>query len=644
MQLDPNFEPIPVVFAPSQQRGHDVAVYIFPHDHSLCYEFFFHCRSVDKKTQTYLCCGCKALRARDKNRYRQPMASCKLRDGHFITDPMNPFRPHFCMPRSTPQATTRRLIIERCNELRAGPCKKATRNVVEEILSDITSPKFDAFPIRERRVMVEQIASPYGNTRENIRRTLQRNQRRGLNPPPPRPRLTGKTKATKSTVKIEVPSPEYERTISPSTSVLRFPSTVVPRRFVCIEPIRTLIFMDVACTHLPPLYKEAQRRCVPQLLEDSAACTNNLKRLIMETQPEELPRITEMTFMSIPREVFTRGQRTVQSLMQESPDQSFVLRLSANIRTCQLNPELTKEEWLTVHTGKSSDSSVVCRPFDDLELKSTFMQEWPSIREFLDACPKPACLIAHNGMSFDFRALYGELSRCGFLEKGLGIPKGVVFVDSTLAIREIEQDFFNEVSDATKELASRKAVENVAAYEDIVSESGEHTIPASGSGEPTTAVETAATSSTPTLKDVLKESDIDVLNDSNIDVVNDSEPTTVKQSRISAKEKSPEIHVASSTLDEHPLCVFDIQKWPAAKMRRIRPDFFRRTHRGWEFNSSICTNGLKDDLASLYESVVKAPYTAHFTQDDTEALVQVCVTYGREFQDYIDFKSAHFPF
>ncbi|VDL72402.1 unnamed protein product [Nippostrongylus brasiliensis] len=517
MQLDPNFEPIPVVFAPSQQRGHDVAVYIFPHDHSLCYEFFFHCRSVDKKTQTYLCCGCKALRARDKNRYRQPMASCKLRDGHFITDPMNPFRPHFCMPRSTPQATTRRLIIERCNELRAGPCKKATRNVVEEILSDITSPKFDAFPIRERRVMVEQIASPYGNTRENIRRTLQRNQRRGLNPPPPRPRLT-------------------------------------------------------------------------------------------------------------------------------SPDQSFVLRLSANIRTCQLNPELTKEEWHVVHTGKSSDSSVVCRPFDDLELKSTFMQEWPSIREFLDACPKPACLIAHNGMSFDFRALYGELTRCGFLEKGLGVPKGVVFVDSTLAIREIEQDFFNEVSDATKELASRKAVENVAAYEDIVSESGEHTIPASGSGVPTTAVETAATSNAPTLKDVLKESDIDVLNDSNIDVVNDSESTTAEQSRISAKEKSPEIHVASSTLDEHPLCVFDIQKWPAAKMRRIRPDFFRRTHRGWEFNSSICTNGLKDDLASLYESVVKAPYTAHFTQDDTEALVQVCVTYGREFQDYIDFKSAHFPF
>lgn len=137
-----DFVPIPVVFAPSQQRGHEVAVYIFPHDHSLCYEFYFHSESADGVTKSYLCCGCKALRTRNGERFQQPVPSCKLRDGHFITDPMNPFRPHFCMPRSTPQATARRLVIERCNELRAGPCEKPTRNVVEDILSDITSPKF----------------------------------------------------------------------------------------------------------------------------------------------------------------------------------------------------------------------------------------------------------------------------------------------------------------------------------------------------------------------------------------------------------------------------------------------------------------------------------------------------------------------
>ncbi|KAE9421538.1 hypothetical protein Angca_000075, partial [Angiostrongylus cantonensis] len=84
------------VFAPSQQRGHEIAVYIFPNNHSLCYEFFFHCRSADRLTQTYLCCGCKALRTRDNQRYRQPIPSCKLRDGYFITDPANPVRQHFC--------------------------------------------------------------------------------------------------------------------------------------------------------------------------------------------------------------------------------------------------------------------------------------------------------------------------------------------------------------------------------------------------------------------------------------------------------------------------------------------------------------------------------------------------------------------
>lgn len=563
---------------------------------------------------------------------------------------MNPFRPHFCMPRSTPQATARRLVIERCNELRAGPCEKPTRNVVEDILSDITSPKFDAFPIGERRVMVDQIATPYGNARDNLRRTLQRNQQRGLNPRPPRPTLVGKTRKQKikaETISPGPASPAPEVSTPPTTSssqpiatnIAQAVKVAPPRRFVCAEPIRTLVFMDLACSHVFPGLVEAQRRCTPDLLGEPSLYADNLKRLIMETQPGEFPRITEMSFLSVPRETFVRGQNTIQSLIQESPDQSFVLRLSANVRTSQINPELSREQWHASHNGKASDSAVVCRPKDDLELKRTFAEEWPAMREFLDSCAKPVCLISHKGMIFDFRALYGELTRCGFIEKGLGIPKGVVFVDSLLAIREIEKGYCKEVFEATKELSSStdsgssdtpskldntiscvyespSTMQDVAAYEDIVEENN-------------VGVKSSLKVDTSRGRDEPKGS---------IPVISPPKKKKAVLLKIPSKPKE-------GAIDEHPLSVFEVQKWPVAKMRRIRPEFFRRDCRGgWEFIEGRARNLLENDLPVLYETVVKTPYGAHFTQDDAEALMQVCVAYGQEFRDYIDYKAAHFPF
>ncbi|KAL6740967.1 hypothetical protein Aduo_014269 [Ancylostoma duodenale] len=610
------FAPVPAIFAPSQQRGHDIAVYIFPHDHSLCYEFFFHCRSADARTETYLCCGCKALKTKDNKMYRQPIPSVKLRDGYFISDPMNPFRPHFCLPRSTPQATTRRLIIERCNELRAGPSGKPTRNVVDELLSDITSPKFDAFPMTERRAMVEQIASPYGNARDNLRRTLQRNQKKGLNPQPDRPRLTGKTRKPRE-IKREIITEDSETPAEVITHAK--PNVEVTRkRFSCSEPIRTFVFMDLATTGMFAGYSEAQRRISPELLRDDEMCANALHRLIMETEVNEYPRITEMSFLSIPRDIFTRGQKTIQSLCQEAPDRSFVLRLAANVRTCQVNPELDEEQWEAYQNVRASDSAVVPRPRHDLEVKRTFYEEWLAMRAFLDECPKPVCLVAHNGIFFDYRVLYGELMRHGFIDIGLGIPKGVVFVDSVLAIREIEGGYLREVAEATKELASQRACHDVAAYEDITAEDNQDVSPSTCFAQ----------------------------GDSK-DVAHPQSPA-VKRNRLSNGRDTSKYTLSKldgQPYDEHPLSVFNIQDWPPAKMRRIRPEFFKQnSHGGWEFNYVAAKNALRDDLAVLYETVVKTQYGAHFTQDDAEALVQICVAYGKGFQDYVDYNAAHFPF
>ncbi|VDM71167.1 unnamed protein product [Strongylus vulgaris] len=71
--------------------------------------------------------------------------------------------------------------------------------------------------------------------------------------------------------------------------------------------------------------------------------------------------------------------------------------------------------------------------------------------------------------------------RFGFIDKGMGIPKGVVFVDSVLAIREIEDIFLKEVFEATKELASQRAFQEVAAYEDITAEDNQDSTPGTSS-------------------------------------------------------------------------------------------------------------------------------------------------------------------
>ncbi|VDN32676.1 unnamed protein product [Cylicostephanus goldi] len=114
--------------------------------------------------------------------------------------------------------------------------------------------------------------------------------------------------------------------------------------------------MDLATTGMFAGYNESQKRFDPNILSQPEMCTNALNRLIMETEEEDYPRITEMSFLSIPRDIFTRGQKTIQSLCQEAPDKSFVLRLAANVRTCQVNPDLGEFQWKMYQNVTASDS------------------------------------------------------------------------------------------------------------------------------------------------------------------------------------------------------------------------------------------------------------------------------------------------
>ncbi|KAK5971532.1 hypothetical protein GCK32_006769 [Trichostrongylus colubriformis] len=228
------------------------------------------------------------------------------------------------------------------------------------------------------------------------------------------------------------------------------------------------------------------------------------------------------------------------------------------------------------------------------------------MRKFLDNCAKPVCLIAHNGMFYDFRILYGELHRCGFIEKGMGIPKGVVFVDSLLAIRDIESVYCEEVSQATKRLSSEKGI---LLFVYMRHYNCKNVI---------------------TLCSFSTFQEMEAFEDLLADNREDNRKAVKVHSRLLVPREDPHepadaigFSTGRRSCDEHPLSVFNVQLWPAAKMRRIRPEFFRQGSRGrWEFDMNAARDGLKDDLSVLYESVVKTPYLAHFTQDDAEALMQ----------------------
>ncbi|KAK6042011.1 hypothetical protein COOONC_20484 [Cooperia oncophora] len=266
-------------------------------------------------------------------------------------------------------------------------------------------------------------------------------------------------------------------------------------------------------------------------------------------------------------------------------------------------------------------------------LKCTFAQEWPAVRAFLESCPKPACLVAHNGLSFDYRVLYGELARCGFIDKDMGIPEGVVFVDSYLAIREIEERHRNELLHATrmvdwKMLSEQECLSRVPACEDI----------------PSAIEEDANRIAHVDLKSM--ETHL-AQQQCPVDPLTPTRPPPLRGThseppKLSARRRLFESEVSGI---DHPLLFLNTDEWSPAKRRRIRPEYFRRIDVGrWEFNSTVAQMNTKNKLTTIYETVLKKHFTAHYAQDDTEALMQVCLAYGKEFLDYADNKAADFPF
>lgn len=117
-------------------------------------------------------------------------------------------------------------------------------------------------------------------------------------------------------------------------------------------------------------------------------------------------------------------------------DESIKIDVATNLYTCQLNPGLREAEWKIYDLKKSCELLVLNLYFflkltlanrlrhSELLRKNSFAKEWPIVHLFLCNAPKPACLIAHNGLEYDFRILLHELKRFDMLNK-YPIPAGV---------------------------------------------------------------------------------------------------------------------------------------------------------------------------------------------------------------------------
>uniref|UniRef100_A0A1I7XUE1 Uncharacterized protein n=1 Tax=Heterorhabditis bacteriophora TaxID=37862 RepID=A0A1I7XUE1_HETBA len=194
-----SFSPTPVIFKPSQQRGPNIAVYLFPGEPELCYEFSFKRRSASGEFSTYICVSCRSLKDFDRTRYG-PIPTVRVMDRKFVTDPMNPSHQHYCEPRSAPRALMRREVINACNRVRLVDDERKTKDIEAELLEAIDKPEFGAFysidfhlwliivakfapqnilahyGTAEKLTMVQEVIIGYGKGRDALRKNIQRNR------------------------------------------------------------------------------------------------------------------------------------------------------------------------------------------------------------------------------------------------------------------------------------------------------------------------------------------------------------------------------------------------------------------------------------------------------------------------------------
>uniref|UniRef100_A0A914QN59 Three prime repair exonuclease 1 n=1 Tax=Panagrolaimus davidi TaxID=227884 RepID=A0A914QN59_9BILA len=211
------------------------------------------------------------------------------------------------------------------------------------------------------------------------------------------------------------------------------------------DQIHSLIFMDFETTGMiPDNYEKGRPTPGDKNRSIAYSVTRNCN---VHDNPSEMPQITEMAFVSVPRQLFSSAVEDIHNDDIFDEDGPLMKKIPSNIYSSQIKPNLTVNQW-----RKYEDTRKHCPAMHlsqtDLQYKNSFAIEWPAVHAFLKNQKSPACIIAHNGANFDFRILYSELIRNKLLSS-YPIPDGIYFLDSYLAFLDIEKHHLDNLAVTT---------------------------------------------------------------------------------------------------------------------------------------------------------------------------------------------------
>ncbi|TKR87981.1 hypothetical protein L596_012295 [Steinernema carpocapsae] len=380
--------------------------------------------------------------------------------------------------------------------------------------------------------------------------------------------------------------------------------------------METFIFMDFETTGLIDDNSQDPLRARPVAGDKNRDTDRILRGLIQTTPLKAYPYITEMSFVSAPRSLLLNGIDRMKELQSSS---SSKVRLACNIHTRQINPPLNEDQWKEYEDLRRRVPAMKLSRME-LEEKASFKDEWVGVLHMLQMTKKPACLVAHNGIRFDFRVLYAELARNGLLTSDAVIPEQIYCLDSYMTFMDLEKYFHMQCKSAVEMMdwsLIRTASQAPKREEPSSSQAGE----ATNSRDQTPPPEETAP---PPSEDRLTR----------------SEPPGARRALFQAQLSS-----------ESPFKYMKTTQWSPAKRKRLtgaRELFVKKQNGDWEFDDFASTKYFRTKgvfrLEKIYEHLMGNTFDSHYSQDDCEALLQISIAYGREFVEYADTCCRLLPF
>ncbi|EFO23863.2 hypothetical protein LOAG_04618 [Loa loa] len=374
---------------------------------------------------------------------------------------------------------------------------------------------------------------------------------------------------------------------------------------------------------------------------------------MISASSSQAPHIMEISLISATRKAVLSGIRKMDALMNSNEadsqepfySRSSSFRIPCNICSAQVKPKMSHREWTEYEKGRLRCSGFVYSR-EDLEDKNDFATEWNGVKLFLEQMRKPVCIIAHNGLRFDFRILHAEFERSGLLSAN-PIPDQVYFVDSYLMFLDLEKKLHDELRTAVQlldwghlsaQLKSESPLPSPHKMSSCVVDgcSQTHMDIISKPLETPEVLNISARSSKTNSPTFSGESQ-DITFVVPVECSAKSEPRPARR------------QLFIQTSDDHPLNFIRTTKWSPAKKKRVRPNLFKRSNQGdWVFNNHFSLAYFHEKgafkLKSMYKQLLNGDYSAHYSRDDCEALLKICIAYGEEFVDYVDTHAVKFPF